>query len=345
MPFPHVITYVPGPSTAVVLYGAVLLVDADPTDPVVTACRAALLERGSDGALAALAVGASPAPSFALAATEDDGLRLIVGGRGQAEFAGGVAATVTAAGSPSWLDQRLDNSPELRLSLVDPVQPVPSWPTLPIEAGTVLAAALIVPAVGARPVDPDATTGPFPAVAPQPPPAPPPAAPPPAGPPTYLPAQPPAAGQSPMVQAVMCASGHLNAPFVVGACRVCGSPVPAQEPFPAPRPTLGVLVLASGETVPVDRDVLLGRAPYSVDAGPRIVTLPSPENDLSRTHVRVAIDGWLVQVTDLGSTNGTVVTMPGQQDVRLRAHEPFVLVPGTVLNLADEALVRFEVPV
>ena len=56
--------------------------------------------------------------------------------------------------------------------------------------------------------------------------------------------------------------------------------------------------------------------------------MPSPNNDISRSHVRFGIDGWLVQVTDLGSTNGTLVTVPGQQPVRLRPHDPFTILAG-----------------
>ncbi|WP_375484149.1 FHA domain-containing protein [uncultured Jatrophihabitans sp.] len=377
MSFSRAPDYVPGPTVALVGDGLALLVDVDPTGPQLAACRAAVAEgRGVDGLLGVL--GSGPVvPSFALASADGDGLRLVVGGRGQAEFAGGVAATLSGAGVPRWLDQRLDAAPDLRLSLADPSAPIdPSWPLLPIAGGIVLATAIIVPATASASA---AVSAPAPAGPPAAPPAGPPAGhdridpradtgqirnedPPPSSEPTVVSALPmpapayvapdlgaqaqgaPVSGAA-MVEAVLCANGHLNAPYVVGACRVCGAPVPAQPPFVAPRPVLGVLVLPSGESVPVDRDVLLGRAPFSVDQdAPHIVTLPSPENDLSRTHVRVAVDGWLVQVTDLGSTNGTVVTMPGQPGVRLRAHEPFVLVPGTILNLADEAFVRFEVP-
>ncbi len=293
MTFPNPVAHVPGPHTAVVADGVALIVEADPAGSLVAWCRTALAEgRGVDGVLDALASGTASPLSFALAAVEGTALRLVLGGRGRAEFAGGVVATLTTAGASGWLDRRLGGSPDLRLSFDDPAQPIdPSWPALPIEVGTVLAIALIVPAVVGE-------AGPEPTVA--------------------LP--------------------------------------PAEEPGP----TQGVLRLATGEAVPVDRDVLLGRAPFSIgdvdgpgavdsrgqsrghSRGPRIVTLASPNSDVSRTHIRVGIDGRHVQVTDLGSTNGTVVTVPGRQGVRLRAHDPFVLVPGTLITLADETTIRFE---
>ncbi len=150
--------------------------------------------------------------------------------------------------------------------------------------------------------------------------------------------------EPPLVQAVLCENGHLNAPFVVGACRVCGAAVPPQQPFATQRPTMGRLLLSSGGAIPLDRDVVLGRAPFVVDPdGSHVISVPSPNNDISRSHVRFGIDGWLVQVTDLGSTNGTLVTVPGQQPVRLRPHDPFTILPGTTISLADEVTVLFEV--
>ena len=38
-----------------------------------------------------------------------------------------------------------------------------------------------------------------------------------------------------------------------------------------------------------------------------MVKLPSADGDISRTHLRVSLDGWHVLVTDLNSTNGTLV--------------------------------------
>ena len=49
-------------------------------------------------------------------------------------------------------------------------------------------------------------------------------------------------------------------------------------------------------------------------------------------------------VVDLGSITGTVVTLPGQQPVRLRAHDPFTIVPGTMISVADEVSARFDPP-
>jgi pSer/pThr/pTyr-binding forkhead associated (FHA) protein len=105
--------------------------------------------------------------------------------------------------------------------------------------------------------------------------------------------------------------------------------------------------LSSGDRVPLDRDIVLGRAPSVTDSQPslrpHVVQLAGAGDDISRTHLRITLEGWHVQAVDLGSTNGTIVTLPGQQPVRLRPHDPFTIVPGTLVSLADEVTLRYEV--
>ena len=80
---------------------------------------------------------------------------------------------------------------------------------------------------------------------------------------------------------------------------------------------LAVLRSSDGATVEVDRAVLVGRAPSSHRSSaraPRLMTVPSPGHDISRTHLEVAPDGWQIVVTDLNSTNGTVLVRPEGAD-------------------------------
>jgi len=151
----------------------------------------------------------------------------------------------------------------------------------------------------------------------------------------------------PLVLAVLCSAGHPSPPHA-GTCRTCAREIPAQQPFQTPRPPLGVLRLASGDVVSLDRGVLLGRSP-KVNADlpaaerPHLVRVPSPENDISRNHVEVVLEGWHVLVRDLGSTNGTTVALPGQVPVRLRPGDQQLIEPGTTITLADEVSLTFEV--
>jgi hypothetical protein len=80
--------------------------------------------------------------------------------------------------------------------------------------------------------------------------------------------------------------------------------------------------------------VLIGRSPAA--PGPasdaRLIAI-ADDPDLSRTHLRVAVEGTAVVVTDLGSKNGSIITLPGTAPQKLRASEPTVVLPGTLIDL------------
>ena len=75
---------------------------------------------------------------------------------------------------------------------------------------------------------------------------------------------------------------------------------------------------------------------------PHVVKVPSPERDISRNHVEVVLEGWHVLIRDLGTTNGTTVTLPGESPIRLRANDQQVLEPGSLVSMADEVSFTFE---
>jgi pSer/pThr/pTyr-binding forkhead associated (FHA) protein len=151
----------------------------------------------------------------------------------------------------------------------------------------------------------------------------------------------------PAIPALICPAGHANPPSEA-ACRQCGDPL-TNDVVIVPRPVLGVLRLSTGDVITLDRGVVMGRDPRADLAGadgeerPHIVKLPSGDGDISRTHLRVTLDGWHVLVTDLKSTNGTLVTLPGRDPEQLRPDEPVPIRPGTVVSLADGIDFRFEV--
>lgn len=147
--------------------------------------------------------------------------------------------------------------------------------------------------------------------------------------------------------AVQCLSGHLN-PASGATCRVCGTDIQTQKPFKVDRIDLGVFRFSTGAQVRVLGPMLVGRAPKLggeiKGVVPELVTVPSPEQDISRTHVEVRVEGWQVMVVDRDSTNGTFVSLPGQEPKRLRAGEPFPLPVGASVSLAGEVDFAFEVP-
>lgn len=66
-----------------------------------------------------------------------------------------------------------------------------------------------------------------------------------------------------------------------------------------------------------------------------LVGVPSPLREVSTTHLEVRQHGQSVVVTDLHSTNGTRVTIPGAEPVALRPGESMVVMPGSIIDIGD----------
>ncbi|WP_318152090.1 FHA domain-containing protein [Nocardioides hwasunensis] len=149
---------------------------------------------------------------------------------------------------------------------------------------------------------------------------------------------------SPTVLAVSCPLGHLTPP-ASPQCRVCHQRVAPQEPRRVERPSLGGLRLPTGEVVPLDRGVILGRKPAPAEGSvdwPHLVHLPRDHSFVSRRHLHVELDGWDVVARDLDSRGGTTIATPGREPERMRPGDAYVLEPGTVLDMAHVYAVRFE---
>ena len=149
----------------------------------------------------------------------------------------------------------------------------------------------------------------------------------------------------PTVPAVRCPQGHPNPPHAEH-CRTCESAVAKQDSVTIPRPPLGVLLMSTGDSILLDRGVVMGRSPSSdrhgVGERPHLVKLSSPQHDISRTHLSLRLDGWSVILADLGSTNGTFVTRPGESSERLSPEVEVRIEPGTLVNLANEVTFRYD---
>ena len=119
-----------------------------------------------------------------------------------------------------------------------------------------------------------------------------------------------------------------------------GDALPGPLAVPGPStPAPAKIHLSSGLVVALNRPVLLGRAPQvsrvANSALPRLVTVPSPNQDISRTHSEVRQDGDDVLVTDLRSTNGVLLLRQGHGPQRLHPGEPTVVEPGVVVDLGE----------
>lgn len=110
----------------------------------------------------------------------------------------------------------------------------------------------------------------------------------------------------------------------------------AAVPPPVAAPALHLL-RHDGVVESLDQPVLVGRAPSvsQVSGGrmPRLVTVSSLGQDISRNHVQFTVEGGTVVVTDLHSRNGTHVVLPGKSPQKLRQGEPTAVIVGTVIDL------------
>lgn len=149
---------------------------------------------------------------------------------------------------------------------------------------------------------------------------------------------------APTVLAVSCPLGHLTPP-ASPQCRVCHQRVAPQEPRRVDRPPLGGLRLPTGEVVPLDRGVILGRKPAPAQDStdwPHLVHLPADHSFVSRRHLQIELDGWDVVARDLDSRGGTTIAPPGREPQRMTAGDAYVLEAGTVLDMAHVYAVRYE---
>jgi hypothetical protein len=137
-----------------------------------------------------------------------------------------------------------------------------------------------------------------------------------------------------LVDGILCARQHFNDPNI-RYCRKCGVGIEhvAGNIRRRPRPSLGVLLVDDGAVFPLDADYVLGREPMldaDVATGrARALRISDQDGTVSRLHLRVSLVGWQVEVSDLGSANGSVLHPAAGPDSRLQPHDPVIIEPGT----------------
>ncbi|WP_448810354.1 FHA domain-containing protein [Agromyces bauzanensis] len=301
--------------------------------------------------------GLASTPPFALVvrAAGDSSARVVV--RGDLTVRAG-DAVVTGAGVATWAERLIDAATvEVTASAPDD-----GGPELPVVEGVVAAAsvrsedvesvAAVASAVAvAAPVAPVAS-GAVP-VAPAPAPERPAilAPPAPAAEQTMVPAEDTLAGPAtpaPLLDGdhdgLTVASIDLRRLRAERAARATETPAPGVAVDGASRPGAVTLRMPDGAIEPLGHEVVLGRAPsVSQVSGarlPRLITIGAGDPDISRSHVRIAVEGDTVVVTDLHSRNGTHVVAPGKPPVKLRAGEPTPVLAGTVVDLGGGCTVQ-----
>jgi hypothetical protein len=106
----------------------------------------------------------------------------------------------------------------------------------------------------------------------------------------------------------------------------------------------GFRVGPTGRPVRLDAVAYVGRGPKPrrVFSGepPRLIRVESPTSEVSNTHLEIRQLGASVVLTDLHSTNGSIVVVPGSTPHRLRQGESMVVTPGTLVDIGDGNVVE-----
>lgn len=134
-----------------------------------------------------------------------------------------------------------------------------------------------------------------------------------------------------LVETAMCVRGHANPPRSA-ACFVCGSPIGTDPDWALiEQPVVGRLVFPQGHTVPVDRQIHLGRLAVEDET---VLAVTINHDNVSRSHAEIRVEGWAVLLTDLDSRNGTwICPKEDPAPVRLDAGVPHYLEHDTIVLL------------
>ena len=151
---------------------------------------------------------------------------------------------------------------------------------------------------------------------------------------------------APPVRASICPQGHANPPEIRD-CLTCSQPLTGIFSY-VRRPALATLTLSTGAAIEVAGDVVVGRAPQVQRGGdPHIValvTVPSPQHMVSRSHLILTTSGWSILAQDLGSSNGTVLARPGATPVLLGSGMPTPVFMGDLMDIGDGVTLRIDPP-
>jgi hypothetical protein len=267
----------------------------------------------------------------------DGGVRVVVRGAGHAELTTAEGpVTVEGTADTTWVERNLSGVTGLRVRVGDSTaQPYVVGPGLVRVAEVREAAAQETSAAEEPPAAEEQA---------QPVPEPPPVVPPPI---------------VPEVETVDVSTGAFEPvafapappPDVVPLAPVAPPPPPPPDPTPPASRPVARLVISSGPVVDVDRVVIVGRAPQARrpgDAQARLVAVPSPHQEISSTHVEfrpgTGPDQGSAVVTDLGSTNGTVVVQPGLRPEDLQPGISVQLNPGAIVDLGEGLTIQVAPP-
>ncbi|XBH20683.1 FHA domain-containing protein [Jonesiaceae bacterium BS-20] len=107
----------------------------------------------------------------------------------------------------------------------------------------------------------------------------------------------------------------------------------------------GTVRFSHGPEMDLGAPIVVGRKPTIEGSGAlphaRMVTVPSPAKDISRSHLGIHLDQGYVIATDLNSVNGTILRRGGQPERDLNPNEGTLILDGDILDLGDGVVLTF----
>lgn len=124
-----------------------------------------------------------------------------------------------------------------------------------------------------------------------------------------------------------------------GAARI-GTPVASTGVASA-----GKIIVSTGDEAVLDRTVIIGRRPRATRVSgnemPHLLAVPSPLQDISRSHVEIRVEGSHILARDLDTTNGTILRRADDAPIRLHPGEATMIANQDVLDLGEGITVTF----
>lgn len=119
---------------------------------------------------------------------------------------------------------------------------------------------------------------------------------------------------------------------------------PEEEPEGVVRHRFYGFRLADGEERTLDRVYRIGRKPrgrrtFTAELL-ELLVVDSPTASVSASHLEIRQEGDAVVLTDLGSTNGTMVHFAIGRSQRMRSGASLAVLPGTTIDIGDGNLIE-----
>jgi hypothetical protein len=107
----------------------------------------------------------------------------------------------------------------------------------------------------------------------------------------------------------------------------------------------GKITVSTGDEAVLDRTVIIGRRPRATRVSgsdmPHLLAVPSPLQDISRSHVEIRVEGTHILAQDLDTTNGTILRHADDPPIRLHPGEATMIANHDVLDLGEGITVTF----